>query len=378
MTGNFRRTQSLDRNPHRVRSFACTGIGSAFSRLALDICSPMQQFHKDNHYVPQLYLKQWATGAVVQTYSLLVGHERVPPWKARSLKGIAFHQHLYTNIVNGVESDDLERWLDSEFEAPAAGAIDLVVKDQRLSPEQWRNLVRFAVAQDVRTPARLKHFLQRQANVMPAMLDGVLSSAVAKLESGDLPPASEEADSGNGFPLRVVINRLGEEGGGTVGAETIVGRSMWHWTIRHLLTSTIDKIPMKGWTILKPAHGYKWPTSDSPLIRLRYTDEVSYDFAGGWRSPMGDLILPISPEHLLHRCDGVRPRVPGSRLDEATTRKIIRVIIEHADRYVFSKNPFSVEHLRKRRVCAETMRTERDFWKTWNMDQLNAERGYSK
>ena len=45
----------------------------------------MQQLHKDNHYVPQVYLRQWATKGTIPTYSLLVPHHRVPLWKHHSL-----------------------------------------------------------------------------------------------------------------------------------------------------------------------------------------------------------------------------------------------------------------------------------------------------
>lgn len=83
---------------------------------------------KDNHYIPQLYLKQWATNGKIPTYRLLVPNENYPTWKTHSLKSICFHQHLYTYIATQGETDELERWLDREFESPAADAIDRVVR----------------------------------------------------------------------------------------------------------------------------------------------------------------------------------------------------------------------------------------------------------
>lgn len=55
------------------------------------------EFQKDNHYVPRLYLKRWAdANNKVNTYRLLVPHQRRPLWKRRSAKGLAYHEHLYT------------------------------------------------------------------------------------------------------------------------------------------------------------------------------------------------------------------------------------------------------------------------------------------
>jgi hypothetical protein len=41
----------------------------------------MQQLRKDNHYVPKLYLKQWAHEGQISTYRLLAPSENVPLWK---------------------------------------------------------------------------------------------------------------------------------------------------------------------------------------------------------------------------------------------------------------------------------------------------------
>ncbi|WP_123717011.1 DUF4238 domain-containing protein, partial [Pseudomonas poae] len=71
----------------------------------------MQQLRKDNHYVPKLYLKQWADKDQILTYRLLVPSDNVPLWKKQSLKGIAFHQHLYTYLAGQEETDEFERWL---------------------------------------------------------------------------------------------------------------------------------------------------------------------------------------------------------------------------------------------------------------------------
>lgn len=331
----------------------------------------MQQLHKDNHYVPQVYLRQWATKGTIPTYSLLVPHHRVPLWKCHSLKGIAFHQHLYTQIVGGTETDDLERWLDSEFEAPAELAITRAVTDQRLTTDDWRRLVRFAVAQDVRTPTRLREFLLRQTQVMPQILDKTIHDAVDKVSQGKLSARPGKFTNSSGFPLKISID---DKGGGQTGlrVETVVGRALWHWSLRFLLTSTITKIPYKGWAILKAAAGCSWPTSDNPLIKLNYTDDGRYDFRGGWNVQNGDVFLPLSPTHLLHRCGGRRPP-RDHRLDHATSERVRRFIIEHADRYVFAKEIFDIPQVRARTVDSELHKAEREVWANWHAEQTKAE-----
>ena len=342
------------------------------TQLSLQVGSaPSKELRANNHYVPRVYLQQWATQSRIPTYSLLVPHQRVPLWKRHSLRGIAFHQHLYTQLVGGEVTDELERWLDAEFEAPAKAPIERVVTDQSLNVDDWHSLIRFAFAQDVRTPARLTGFLRRQSQDLPGQLKEIVNQAVERLEN-DGQVVQRGATRSTDFPLRVSVEDQGD-GTGTLKAETVVGRKLWHWSLRHLLNETIDKIPLKGWSILRPASGMTWPTSDNPLIRLNYTSPDQYDFNGGWAVPSGDILLPLSPTHLLHRCAGHRPKSRGFRLDGPTTERTIQIIIEHADRYVFVANEFDVGGIRERRVSAQDHAEERAMWSRWHSDQARLE-----
>ena len=129
------------------------------------------QLRKNNHYVPQLYLKQWMTNGKIPTYRLLVPNEGVHLWKDHSLKGIAYHQHLYTYLVGQEETDEFERWLSNEFEAPAEEAIHLAINDERMSQEHWKKLIRFAVAQDVRGDVQLRRDPRQRAHGAPGLGD---------------------------------------------------------------------------------------------------------------------------------------------------------------------------------------------------------------
>lgn len=169
----------------------------------------MANLRRDNHYVPKLYLKQWSHDGFIPTYRLLVPNEKYPLWKEQSLKGIAFHQHLYTYLAGQEETDEFEKWLDQEFENPAQEAIERVVNERSLSPEHWKKLLRFAAAQDVRTPARLREFLGRQREILPSMLEDSVQRSVHMMERavrgrGALPESKIYTD---GFPMN--FNRKG-------------------------------------------------------------------------------------------------------------------------------------------------------------------------
>ncbi|WP_219097797.1 DUF4238 domain-containing protein [Pseudomonas sp. UMAB-40] len=327
------------------------------------------------HYVPKLYLKQWAQDGAIPTYRLLVPNEKIPLWKTHSLKGIAYQGHLYNYVIGGEQTDEFERWLDKEFEAPAEDVITRVIREQRLLPAQWRTLIRFAMSQDVRTPARYREFVARQSVSLQSLLNETLEQSVAELELAVSEGRSlrhVEDTAPEKFPFNLVIDRH-PDGSGMLQAHTIVGRRLWVWNARRLLTDTIKKIPMKGWTILNAPSGLSWPTSDNPLVRLNYHGHEKYDFKGGWGVQNGDILLPLSPKHLLYTCVGNRPKNRGATVDHHTAQFMRRVIIEHADRYVFSTEPSDVHLIRSRKVCAKQFMAERSAWQDWNREQSEAE-----
>ncbi len=338
----------------------------------------MHQLRKDNHYVPKLYLRQWAQDGFIPTYRLLVPNERVPLWKKQSLKGIAFHQHLYTYLSGQEETDEFERWLDSEFESPAEEAIRRVVQEDRMSPEHWRRLIRFAVALDVRTPARLRQFIRRQNESLPALMESTMRNSIRKLEglvkrNEPIPFSPDESDTFSIFKISIEAT---EDGGGQARAQTIVGRRLWIWQMRHLLSKTLGRLPAHRWTILHAPAGMSWPTSDDPLIRLNFQDSRNYDFGGGWGVKNGDLLLPLSPKHLLYTCIGNKVWPRGATPDIETAQLMRRIIIEHADRYVFSSEPSDVHLIRPRLVCSTTYKNEQATWQQWHLDQCHAEREF--
>lgn len=141
-------------------------------------------FLRDNHYVPQTYLKHWGgTDGRVFAYRVLVSHPNVRLWRPMSVRGLAYHAHLYTRVVANGLTDEVERWLDSEFEAPAGNVIQKVVDDERLRSQDWSHLIRFLAAQDVRTPARLMEMLQRWHRTLPDLIEDTLKESVQKLET---------------------------------------------------------------------------------------------------------------------------------------------------------------------------------------------------
>ena len=339
-----------------------------------------QELRTDSHYVPSTYLKRWARDGKLWTYRLLVPHANYPPWRPYSLSAIPKHRHLYTRVAAAGETDEFERWLDSDFESPANSVLDQAVTDGRLSRHDWRILARFVAAQDLRTPTRLWSLMQRLATNLPETLQDTVERSVRELEAaikdGRRLRRPELADA-TGFPARVTIERSPQAGGGgQLRVEAVAGRAMWLFHIRHSLTSIVHVLERHRWTIWRAPRGRLWLTSDDPVIRLNYHSPERYDFNGGWGSVGTEILMPLGPSHLLYTKIGSASTPRGTRMSQGLFELTQRFIIEHAHRFVFAAAPDAqAVDIRPRLVDATAFRAEREQWGRFHQEQSQAERG---
>jgi hypothetical protein len=249
--------------------------------------------------------------------------------------------------------------------------------DMRLSPSDWRNIIRFVAAQDVRTPARLAEHLQRWNKTVPKMLDDTLRDAVRQLElakrSGQ-PINMAKIDNSDYIPLRVTTEIEPGQAFGKVKSEIIVGRGLWFFSMRLALTNTVTVLHNHRWSILVPPDGLTWFTSDDPVIRLNYYTPGRYDFKGGWGNPGTEIFVPLDPHHLLYTKVGERPERRGAVVPRAQAEMIRRFIAEHASRFIFAASPDpEVPTLRPRTIDAALLRDEQEQWRRWHESQTIAE-----
>jgi hypothetical protein len=258
---------------------------------------------RDNHFVQQLYLKNFATdsGEVLE-YRILVSNPKVPMWKPVNVAGTGYEKNLYTRIVRGEETDDIEQWLNREFESPAKEPFQKVLADNELTRDDWEILVRFLASQIVRTPAFLIKNLPLWNRMAPVILDQTTKDVEARLreakESGQR-IVYDDAPNTEYFPMKIDRKDLPEEKKVQFTTTLVVGRGMWFSTMKHTLTNTLKVLYRHNWTILEAPARLRWFTSDDPVICLNFRSESDYDFNGGWGRARANILFPLSPRHLM-------------------------------------------------------------------------------
>jgi hypothetical protein len=335
---------------------------------------------RDNHYVPRLYLKHFASAdGKVFRYRTLVPRAHISEWKPVNISGVGYQEHLYTRAMAHGDSDEIELWLNKEFETPAAESISKAVNNERLDKDDYRLLVRFLAAQTVRTPAHLienlpkwRQFAQHKSDTFSKEIKEKFTKAKANGEVIE----SEGVPNARYFPLRITKVPADDGKSVLIKTETAVGRGMWMFEIRHVLTNTLNRLLEHRWTIVSAEDDLPWFTTDDPVVRLNFKNEHNYDFKGGWGSPNTNIFLPLSPRHLLLTQVGKKgPYQRGDLLPRPMAIMLRKMIAEHAFRYIFAPIPDpTIAAYRPRTVNAQAVEHERNEWRNWHKEQSAIER----
>lgn len=340
----------------------------------------MQQLKHEQHFVSQLYLKNWADNKNrIWSYQLLVPRENFPKWKHLPIGGVAFHRDLYTVITNGQEDDSFERWIESEFETPVRESLVKAVNDKKLTNHDWNRLALFLAAQDVRTPTNYFESTERWNRELPKVLDNTLNKLVQILEEHfregkpipQVPPNTKLLNQV--FDVSITTNTVPEKNMGEIRAKVVAGRRLWVETQRLLLTKTSQVLLKHKWSIVEPASGMSWFTSDHPVLRLNYYEPGKYDLRGGWGREGGNLIMPLSPRHLLYTQIGSDAQDRFAFSIEKTY-EIQKFLAERAFRWIFAHKKLpGVVKLRPRYVNLKEFNNEEEQWRKWHQEQNLAE-----
>lgn len=262
-------------------------------------------FRRRNHYVPEFLLKNFSaipSGAHLWEYRLLVEDARVPEWDWRPASHLARTSDLYTIAESTDESDQMERWLDEEFESPAKDAVLDAIAGKRLNRMQWRRLIGLYASQFLRTPAYYVRHKEQWAAEMQRDLLEMRDHMLTHL------PKCKDIDSDfnvvvgeNGFPLRCTIRR--EEGlRRSIHIQHVTGRKFWVWAIRQGLrpTGVLSDLEQYRWSILNAPVDFQWFLTDNPAVCIRRRADGTQTLDGGWGALDSKLMLPLSPKHLLY------------------------------------------------------------------------------
>lgn len=184
------------------------------------------------------------------------------------------------------------------------------------------------MAQDLRVPAKMNYILDMSRNILS---DNSKPFSLSKVKKEDIIKNRYYNDNEK-LPFNVALDRENSE----IEISAFVGKSVYLYILKNLLTSTVKKVEHYKWHVIHSADGISFPTTDDPVIRLNFNSKYDYDFKGGWGKKHGNIIMPISPKCLLFTEIGSKSKTQILDYSKEWSVFFRKIIIEHAHRFVYA------------------------------------------
>ncbi|MEQ7148933.1 DUF4238 domain-containing protein [Enterococcus gallinarum] len=310
----------------------------------------MKKLKTKNHFVPKIYLKQWATVNRIYEYKLLVSHEQVPKWNSVSITNTSTVDSLYLYVEEGELTDEMEDYFSNEFEMKFGSFVDNVNRKKLISELDHDYISKLVVGQYLRT---LRGYQWAQ-NIVIKQYPKIIEELSQKMNhelanKGEI--SKRKIDKYDMLlPLKMDINPADGDKS-LLKIESYAGKSTWIMGIKHVLNSTYKALNSASWTIYEAPLNFYWTTSDDPVIFLNYYGKDDYDFNGGFGNPGTEIIFPLSPQKLLYTKIGDKSEEEYLVATYKVAELFQKLIVEHAFTKVYSQDKnHRVTKIRKRTV----------------------------
>ena len=220
--------------------------------------------------------------------------------------------------------------------------------------------------------------MRRWHHQIPEILDQTLHDSIKRLKESRatgvaLHQTSEQNDFSNLLEVTIEPPAVPGSDLGAVQAAVPIGRRFWVASMRHILTGVAETLCRHRWSVIEPVSDQEWPLTDHPVLRLNYYGPDQYDFAGGWGNPGSEIMMPVSPKHLLYVQVG-KKNANRFSFSPHHTSLVQQLLVKRAHRWVFGRRPLHwVAAVRPRIVNRDQLAEEDKAWKGWHRDQLQSE-----
>ena len=335
---------------------------------------------RNNHYVPQMYLKNWEEDGKIYVYHLLVPNDNYPLWIKRAIKRTASMKDLYTDIEQGLEYDRTERLFAAKYETPAKIPIEKVCKDSKLERKDWEYLIDYTLLQFVRTPTFYFSINEHSEEFMPPVLDSI-TNTLSELKT---PPDQEKVEKDHGVKLPIKIKKVKDdpkEDTVNYEIETVAGKNSWLFLIDAVMAkdSKVRRLfhEMK-WSILTAYKNDSWPTSDTPVVMCEFNNGIlrRLPMNGSLGEKNRAILFPISPQKALIG-EWYRTIRWREKTDSALCKSVKKAICDNASYCIYNnkKDP-DVEKYRERVVDIDLFKSTKDRFDNWHDNYILYEGPY--
>lgn len=328
----------------------------------------------NHHYIPQMYLSNWAVDNKLFVYRLLVSHEKDPLWSQQSVVHTASLNKLYVDIQDSQESDQLEHLFDMNYESPAKESFDKIINGTKMSSGDWVKISNYIVLQYIRTPSFYFYITDIGKTIIPEIIE----NSVKELESVHIRHLKNTSISAiDQFPDAIplpfgiqLIEKKEDDKFNLLEIQAVVGKQLWLYA---MLCCIRNKSPILAlfrnlkWSIVTVSDHIFMPSCDNPVVLCEIKGEKiirippSYGVAGKNKA----VIFPVSPTIVLL---GTYSRKYAWRFqaDECMTEMLRKAIIDNSLMFIYSSyEDYSIPGIKPRLIDSQEYKRYNQQFDTW-------------
>lgn len=300
----------------------------------------------NHHYIPQMYLSNWASDNKIFVYRILVSHEKVPLWSQQSIVHTASLNKLYVDIQDNQESDQLEHLFDMHYESPAKESFEKIINGSKTTSSDWIKISDYIVAQYIRTPSFYFYITDYGKTVIPEILENA-SNKLEKLHIHDIKNKSKSDIElfPNTIPLPVSLKLMDDASDDEqklLKIEATIGKQLWLYAMLCYLrkeSPILSLVRNLKWSIVTLSDTMSLPTCDNPVVLCWIDGDKLFRIppSYGVKGKNKAILFPVSPTKVLL---GTYTRHYKWKIhaDECMARMLRKAIVDNSLMFIYSNN----------------------------------------
>lgn len=154
----------------------------------------MKNRTKNNHYIPQVYLKSWSKENKLYVFEKIAPNPNYPVWSRKNIKSVASGNEIYNIEIDGVMDDSLEEIFSKNIESKLPNFLNRIYNCENILESKKGYIADLVCNMYIRTYSFLnKSLIFMRQNGLPILKEHI-GEFNDKLIDGNIKNFKEDSD----------------------------------------------------------------------------------------------------------------------------------------------------------------------------------------
>lgn len=306
---------------------------------------------KNSHFIPQVYLKSWASDKLkINVYNLFAPSEKSPIWKKENLRKTSNIDYMYQFFDGKKYNNEIEEKFSIEVENKFPQFIEKINQYKAFTCEDKEYVAKLVLSQFYRNIKGYNRIQEMSEELFPKALLEVFTD-LSKMGKNKANKNVKFQELDNYFDdIKLEIFNGDDKDNALLKVEKLAGKNNWLSALNLIMNKTYRKISNNSWQILVAKDRDEFLTSDNPVILMNYYSDNNYEILNSGFGVRGaSIYFPLTPKRALY-CH-VGSKIPEYVICPKESIEFFnKIIVETATYKVYAKTKIDGIALYRKRI----------------------------